>query len=154
MKDCNYTQRVGKRNDKDKTHTMLMIINVIIKHHKNTTNSRVLHDTESKSSFFVLLSKNIIIKRCLLSYEFLFWALAPVSAYSSVLNMAFFLEMLSMLFLGYSFGQRHYRLSLSFLSVFLQRCNDRIDNYPFCHFTPEKQILIFSAPNFFDSLQM
>lgn len=72
MKDCNYTQRVGKRNDKDKPHTMLMIINVIIKHHKNTTNSRVLHDTESKSSFFVLLSMNIIIKRCLLSYEFLF----------------------------------------------------------------------------------
>lgn len=36
MKDCNYTQRVGKRNDKDKSHTMLMIINVIIKHHKKT----------------------------------------------------------------------------------------------------------------------
>lgn len=34
MKDRNYTQRVGKRNDKDKPHTMLMIINVIIKHHK------------------------------------------------------------------------------------------------------------------------
>lgn len=114
------------------THTMLMIINVIIKHHKNTTNSRVLHDTESKSSFFVLLSKNIIIKRCLLSYEFLFWALAPVSAYSSVLNMAFFLVMhawWSMLFLGYSFGQRHYRLSLSFLFVLSSQVNISRSSY-------------------------
>lgn len=87
-----------------------------------------MHDTESKSSFFVLLSKNII-KRCLLSYEFLFWALAPVSAYSSVLNMAFFLEMLSMLFLGYSFGQRHYRLSLSFLFVLSSQVNTSRSSY-------------------------
>lgn len=64
-----------------------------------------------------------------MSYEFLFWALAPVSAYSSVLNMAFFLEMLSMLLLGYSFGQRHYRLSLSFLFVLSSQVNTSRSSY-------------------------
>lgn len=83
---------------------MLMIINVIIKYYKNIINSRVLYDMEFKSFFFVLFLKNIIIKWCLLSYEFLFWVLVLVSVYFFVFNMVFFLEMLFMFFFGYSFG--------------------------------------------------
>lgn len=79
---------------------MLMIINVIIKYYKNIINSRVLYDMEFKSFFFVLFLMNIIIKWCLLSYEFLFWVLVLVSVYFFVFNMVFFWRCYLCFFLG------------------------------------------------------